>query len=74
MIGNDLLLISGFTIHYGQATAQCFALDLTNPDAEWRRMDDLPVHEGITHGAFVVIGMKLYMCGGYLGTFFNSIE
>jgi hypothetical protein len=32
-------------------------------------MDALPsyVNEGITYGAFVVIGSKLYMCGGYYG-------
>jgi hypothetical protein len=30
-------------------------------------MDDLPVAAGITHGAFAVVGLKLYMCGGYLG-------
>jgi len=70
MIGNDFIVISGFHASgggYGAATAQNYALDTSNSNAKWRRMDDLPVKEGITHGAFVVIGKKFYMCGGYLG-------
>jgi hypothetical protein len=29
-------------------------------------MDDVPVPAGITHGAVAIVGMKLYMCGGYV--------
>jgi hypothetical protein len=50
-------------------TDKVYALNTTDPLAKWRAMDALPsyVNEGITHGAFVVIGSKLYMCGGYYG-------
>ena len=54
---------------YGKATAKNYALAVMNPNAKWHNMDDLPVKQGITHGAFVVIGKKLYMCGGYVGKF-----
>jgi len=69
MIGNDFVIISGFRGSYRAATAENYALDTTNSNASWRRMDDLPElqSQGITHGAFVVIGNKFYMCGGYLG-------
>lgn len=30
-------------------------------------MDDYPFPIGVTHAAFVVVGMKFYMCGGYAG-------
>ena len=70
MIGNDLVIISGFHEPdggYDAATAKVYALDTSIPGANWRPMDDLPVSQGITHGAFAVVGSKLYMCGGYLG-------
>ena len=70
MIGNDFVVISGFHEPdggYDAATAKNYALDTTNSNASWRRMDDLPVSQGITHAGFVVIGNKFYMCGGYLG-------
>jgi hypothetical protein len=67
VIGNDLVVVSGFFNGFDRATAQTFALDTIAATAVWRRMDDLPVPEGITHAAFVVVGAKLYMCGGYIG-------
>jgi N-acetylneuraminic acid mutarotase len=67
MIGIDFVIISGFTKGFGQATPQVYAKDGTVPEANWRRMDDMPVSEGITHAAFFVLGSKFYMCGGYLG-------
>ena len=69
MIGKDFVLISGFSTSWGKTTAKTYALDVTNPNASWRSMDNLPEPKGITHSAFVVIGMKFYMCGGYLGKF-----
>ena len=67
MLGRDFVLVSGFMSTYQQSTAETYALDTTDPNAPWRRMDDLPVSAGITHAASVVIGTKYYMCGGYLG-------
>jgi len=67
MIGDDLIVFSGFQNGYSNVTVQNYAIDTRNSSAVWRRMDDLPVSQGITHGAFVVIGSKFYMCGGYLG-------
>jgi N-acetylneuraminic acid mutarotase len=69
MIGDDYLVLSGFTMGYDIATPKNYALRLRDPNAQWRAMDDLPnpVKAGITHGAFAVVGLKIYMCGGYLG-------
>jgi hypothetical protein len=67
IIGDDLVIISGFTMGYKQATNKVYALNLRDPLAPWRPMDNLPVSPGITHGAYVVVGFKLYMCGGYVG-------
>jgi N-acetylneuraminic acid mutarotase len=67
IIGDDLVIISGFTMGYKQATAKVYALNLRDPLAPWRAMDDLPVQPGITHAAYAVVGLKLYMCGGYVG-------
>ena len=70
MIGNDFVLISGFNDGeggYSDATVLNYARDMTVPNAPWRAVDPLPTGYGITHGAFVVVGSKLYMCGGYQG-------
>jgi hypothetical protein len=67
IVGKDLVLISGFYNGYTNATAKNFALDITDPYAIWRQMDDHPVADGITHIALVVVGMKVYTCGGYVG-------
>lgn len=61
IIGDDFVVISGFTNGVSSATNHNYALDLTNPNANWRRVADLPVRQGITHGAFAVVGTKLYM-------------
>jgi hypothetical protein len=67
MIGNDLVVVSGFRDKWTNATAQTYARTVTSSGSNWRRMDDLPVPQGISHGSFVVVGQKFYMCGGYLG-------
>jgi N-acetylneuraminic acid mutarotase len=66
IIGHDLVIVSGFTLDYGQATPQCYALNLHISGSTWRRMDDYPIVNGITHAAFVIDGLKLYICGGYV--------
>jgi hypothetical protein len=51
-------------------TTQVWAKDATIKFGSWRQMDDLPTPtgEGVSHTAYVVVGTKYYMCGGYLGT------
>jgi hypothetical protein len=66
-IGDDLLIIGGFIGGYNETTKQAFARNLTDEDAEWRRVDDMPTSLGITHAAYAVVGEMLFMCGGYLG-------
>lgn len=66
-IGDDLLIVGGFIGGYSETTRKGFALNLTDEDAEWRPVDDMPTAIGITHGAYAVAGQKFYMCGGYVG-------
>jgi len=61
------VIFGGFDSTYDQATADTYALDLDDPNAEWQKQDDYPLAPGITHAANVVVGSKLYVCGGYLG-------
>lgn len=38
------------------------------PGATWQRSDDVPgVAQGLTHGSHVIVGKKIYNCGGYIG-------
>jgi hypothetical protein len=67
MISNDVVIVGGFINGFSNATNNTYARDVTNLTGGWRRMDDLPIVTGITHAAVAVAGMKLYMCGGYLG-------
>jgi hypothetical protein len=65
LIGNDFIIISGFDNGWTQVTNRNFALDMSNPNAEWRELAVMPVFpEGITHSGYVVIGQKFFMCGG----------
>jgi N-acetylneuraminic acid mutarotase len=67
IVGHDLVVISGFRNVYATATAHVYALDLNNVDensSEWRRMDDIPIAEGVTHAAYTIVGTKVYLCGG----------
>ena len=67
MIGDDFVIMSGFKNGYINVTAETYALNMSDPAANWRRMDDMPVALGITHVGFALIGKKAYRCGGYLG-------
>lgn len=69
LIGNDLVIVSGFSDNYTHATLESYALNLEDPTAEWRRVDDLPLKMGITHAAYVIVDTKMYMCGGNFGGF-----
>jgi hypothetical protein len=67
MIGTDFVIFSGFKNGYLTATTETYALDMSVPNAIWKRMDDMPFAQGITHQGLVVIDMKAYLCGGYIG-------
>ena len=67
MLGSHIFIAGGFINGFNEVTTQTFARDISVPNSSWRQMDDMPVEIGITHAAVVAIGMKLYMCGGYLG-------
>jgi N-acetylneuraminic acid mutarotase len=62
-----MVVLSGFINGFGQSTPACYALNLNSPTAQWRRMDDLPITDGLNHGAVVIVGLKAYLCGGYVG-------
>ena len=66
IIGDDLVIISGFTGGYKKATNKNYAINLKDEKPKWRKIADLPVKEGITHGAFALVGSSLYM---YVGTY-----
>jgi Kelch motif len=67
LIGNDIVVFGGFIDGFADATNQTFARDITNPAGVWRRMDDIPLADGLTHAAFVLVGTKVYTCGGFIG-------
>jgi hypothetical protein len=67
VLGKDLVLFSGFTQGFSNVTTDCYALDTTNPNAVWRKMDDFPFPPGLTHTAHLALGMKWYFCGGFEG-------
>ncbi len=64
MIGTDFVIVGGFANGIDAATTNVYSLDMSNPNANWQEMDDLPISKGVSHGAYVVIGSKFYMCGG----------
>jgi hypothetical protein len=68
LIGSDIVIISGFMNGLVSGTNQTYARDITGQKGiGWRRMDDMPVAIGVTHGAFAVVGKKIYFCGGFYG-------
>jgi hypothetical protein len=67
IIGTDMLIVGGFLAGFNNVSVQTHSFDTANPKATWVQQDDYPYPIGITHGAFVVVGTKFYMCGGYAG-------
>jgi Kelch motif len=67
IIGNDLVQFSGYTQRFASATNFTYAKDITIPGSAWRRMGNVPVEIALTHVASVLIGTKVYICGGYTG-------
>ena len=68
VIGTDLVVTGGFLPGWN-VTRATYALDLAGSGgtAGWRRMDDFPLEQGMTHAAFAIHESKMYFCGGYLG-------
>jgi N-acetylneuraminic acid mutarotase len=68
LIGTDIIISGGFINSFANTTNHTYARSIRNYNNDtWRRMDDMPAPIGITHAATVVIGSKMYMCGGYVG-------
>ena len=67
LVGNDLVIFSGFVNGLTNVINQTYAKDVTNINSPWRRMEDVPLPVGITHTPTAAIGKKVVMCGGYLG-------
>jgi N-acetylneuraminic acid mutarotase len=67
MIGTSMVIVGGFLPGFGNVSVETYAFDTANSSAVWERMDDYPFPIGVTHAAFVVVGSKFYMCGGYAG-------
>jgi hypothetical protein len=67
MIDGIFVVYGGFYKDWKIATSATHTLDTTNPSATWQKVDDIPISEGLTHGAHVRVGTKIYNCGGYVG-------
>jgi N-acetylneuraminic acid mutarotase len=66
IIGNDFVIVSGFSGNFNSVTKKVFAIDVKNVSAKWREMDEVPV-QGFHHAAFAVDGLVMYICGAYSG-------
>jgi Kelch motif len=67
LVGNDFIQFSGYTGRFTNITNQTYCRDITQLNSPWQRMEDVPVALGITHVPTVVVGTKVYLCGGYYG-------
>jgi hypothetical protein len=66
LIGDDFVIVSGFSGTFNNVTTRVFAFDTKNATAKWREMDAVPV-TGFTHAGYAVNGSVLYICGSYVG-------
>jgi Galactose oxidase, central domain len=67
LIGGDMVSTGGFNGAFNAVTKRTYARTINVVNSSWRRMDDMSAAIGITHAATAIIGMKMYMCGGYEG-------
>jgi Malectin domain len=67
IVDNIFVLYGGFNQDWANASAFTYTLDTADPTATWQQVDDIPISQGLTHGAHVRIGSKIYNCGGYVG-------
>jgi hypothetical protein len=66
MVGNSFYVVSGFSGSFSTLTKRVYGFDTTNPNAEWVRMDDVPV-PAFSHSSYAVDGQYMYICGAYVG-------
>ena len=66
IMGTDLVVTGGFLSGWNATTAT-YALDVSTRYSSWRRMDDFPLDQGMTHAAFSIHEKVMYFCGGYMG-------
>jgi len=67
VIGNELLIVSGFVNSWAEVTKAVYKLDTTDPNAQWEQQDDIISQLGISHAGFAAVGQLFYICGGYMG-------
>ena len=69
IVYDDIILFSGFTDNYTKASRRIYARNVAIFDGNttWRRMEDMPLSNGVTHMATVKVGSVVYLCGGYYG-------
>jgi N-acetylneuraminic acid mutarotase len=66
MVGDDFVIVSGFTRSWNSVTTKVYAYNVRDANAKWREMDDVPV-PGFHHAAYAVDGLVMYICGAYVG-------
>jgi hypothetical protein len=67
MIGDDLVVVSGFDDGFDGVTKRVYALKTSDPTADWREMDPVPTDDGFSHAAYSVKDSIMYICGAYVG-------
>jgi N-acetylneuraminic acid mutarotase len=66
LVGDDFIIVSGFAGAFTNVTTQVYAYNTRILNSVWRQLDDVPV-PGFTHAAYAVAGLKMYICGAYVG-------
>jgi hypothetical protein len=64
---STFVIFGGFYPWWNSATNATFVLDTSKSASMWKRVDDVPIPQGLTHGAHIVRQSKIYNCGGYIG-------
>jgi hypothetical protein len=67
IVGNDFIVVSGFSAIWENVTKKVFALNTVDPKATWREMDEVPTEQGFSHAAFAIDENNVYICGSYVG-------
>jgi hypothetical protein len=64
-IGTDLFLFGGFDGGWNKATNKSYYMNTVTQN--WTEVDPIPIPKGVTHMGNVIVGNKVYGCGGYTG-------